>query len=185
MPGRAGYVAAALVLLLGLVAAGGLLFLRLRDLGGDLPQIVVPGEAELQLDETGGYTIFHERSATVDGRYYASEDVSGLAVSVTGPDGQAVEVRAPTVTTSYEFGGREGRSILAFDAEEPGSYRLSAEYPLGSGGEVVLAVAHGFGRRLGLTIAGTLGLAFGASGIALALAAFTFLRRYRARRAPV
>ena len=185
MPGRAGYVAAALVLLLGLAAAGGFLFLRLRDLGGGVSQILVPGVAELQLEETGGYTIFHETSATVDGRYYASEDVSGLAVNVTGPDGRAVEVRAPAVTTSYEFGGREGRSILAFDAQEPGSYRLSAEYPVGSGGEVVLAVARGLGRRLGLTLAITLGLAFGASGLAAALAAVTFLRRYRARRAPV
>ncbi|MGH7566353.1 MAG: hypothetical protein ACREK2_05945 [Gemmatimonadota bacterium] len=185
MPGRKGYVAAAVVLVAGLVAAGTFLFLRLRDLGAGLHQVVVPGVAELSLEETGRYTIFHETGATVDGRYYASEEVSGLAVSVTDPDGRQVEVHAPGATTSYEFGGREGRSILAFEVDRPGTYLLSGEYPGGSGSEVVLGVAHGFGRRLALTIAGTLALAFGAAGVAVALAALTFLRRYRAGRRPV
>ena len=182
MSGRKGYAAAALVLVAGLAAAGAFLFLRLRDLGAGLEQVVVPGVAELRLEEAGGYTIFHETGATVDGRYYASDEVSGLAVSVTDPDGRPVEVRAPASTTSYEFGGREGRSILAFEIERPGTYQLSGEYPDGSGTEVVLGVAHGFGRRLALTIAGTLALAFGSAGVGLGLAVVTFLRRYRAKR---
>lgn len=175
-------MAAALVLAVGLAAAGTFLFLRLRDLGAGLHQVVVPGVAELSLEETGGYTIFHETGATVDGRYYASDDVAGLAVSVTDPDGRAVAVRAPGATTSYAFGGREGRSILAFDVDRPGTYVLAGDYPVGSGSEVVLGVAHGFGRRLAMTIGGTLALAFGSAGLGLALAAITFLRRYRASR---
>lgn len=184
MPGRKGYAAAALVFVLGFAAAGTFLFLRLRDLGAGLHQVVVPGVAELSLEETGGYTIFHETGATVDGRYYASDEVSGLAVSVIGPDGRPVEVRAPGATTSYEFGGREGRSILAFEVDRPGTYVLTGGYPVGSGSEVVLGVAHGFGRRLGVTIGGTLALAFGSAGLAIALAAVTFLHRYRAKRHP-
>lgn len=182
MPGRKGYLAAALVLVAGLAAAGTFLFLRLRDLGAGLHQVVVPGVAVLRLEESGGYTIFHETGATVDGRYYASDQVSGLAVSVSDPDGRPIDVHAPGSTTSYEFGGREGRSILAFEVDRPGTYRLTGEYPDGSGSEVVLGVAHGFGRRLAVTIAGTLALAFGSAGLGFALAALTFLRRYRAKR---
>lgn len=184
MPSRKGYVAAAILLLLGLAAAGTFLFLRLRELGEGIRQVVVPGVAELALDEAGGWTIYHETGATVDGRYYASEDVSGLAVSIADPAGGPVEVRAPGATTSYEFGGRRGRSILAFEAERPGTYVLTAEYPHGDGAQVVLGVAHGFGRGLALTIGGTLALAFGSAGLAAAIAALTFLRRYRAKRRP-
>ena len=184
MPGRKGYVAAAILFLLGLAAAGAFLFLRLRDLGEGIRQIVVPGAAELVLDEAGGWTIYHETGATVDGRYYASEDVSGLAVSIADPDGGPVEVREPGATTSYEIGGRQGRSVLAFEADRPGTYVLTAEYPDGEGAQVVLGVAHGFGRGMALTIGGTLALAFVSSGLAVAIAAFTFVRRYRAKRRP-
>jgi hypothetical protein len=181
MPGRKGYVAAAILFVLGIAAAGAFLFLRLRDLGEGIQQVVVPGSAELRLEEPGGYTIYHETGATVDGRYYASDEVSGLAVSIAGPDGAPVEVRAPAATTSYEFGGRQGRSVLAFEIDRPGTYVLVGEYPAGEGSQVVLGVAHGFGRGLALTIGGTLALAFGSAGLAVALAVITFLRRRRAR----
>lgn len=184
MPGRKGYVAAALLLVLGLAAAGALLFLRLRDLGEGIRQVVVPGTAQLELEEPGAWTIYHETGATVDGRYYASSEVSGLAVSITGPDGVPVEVRAPGATTSYEFGGREGRSVLGFAIDRPGTYVLRGEYPEGEGPQVVLGVAHGFGRGLALTIGGALALALGSAGLALALAAVTFVRRHRARSRP-
>ncbi|HEY7472260.1 MAG TPA: hypothetical protein VIE68_07935 [Gemmatimonadota bacterium] len=182
MPGRKGYALAALVLIAGLAACGAFLFLRLRDLGAGIEQVVVPGVAELELEDAGGYTIYHETGATVDGRYYASRDVAGLAVTVTGPDGRPIEVRAPGATTSYAFGGREGRSILAFEVERPGTYLLTGDYPGGEGSAVVLGVAHGFGRRLATTIAGTLALAFGSGALAVGLAAVTFVRRYRAKR---
>ena len=184
MPGRKGYVAAALLFVLGLAAAGAFLFLRLRDLGEGIQQVVVPGAAELRLEEAGSYTIYHETGATVDGRYYASDDVSGLAVSITDPDGAPIDLRAPGATTSYEFGGREGRSVLGFAIDRPGSYVLTAEYPQAPGPQVVLGVAHGLAPGLALTIGGTLALAFGSAGLALGLAAVTFVRRYRTRRTP-
>jgi len=92
MPGRTGYVVAALLLVTGLAAAGTLLFLRLKDLGA-----------------------------------YASDQVSGLAVAVTDPDGRPVDVHAPGrpgtwSTTSYEFGSREGHSIFAFEVDRPGTW---------------------------------------------------------------
>jgi hypothetical protein len=164
---------------LGLAAAGAFLFLRLRDLGEGIHQIVVPGAEELRLEEPGRYTIYHETGATVDGRYYASDEVAGLAVSIADPDGARIDVRAPGATTSYEFGGRKGRSILGFAIDRPGSYTLTAEYPQAQGPQVVLGVAHGFGTGLALTIGGTLALAFGSAGLALAIATVTFVRRHR------
>ena len=159
MPGRKGYVAAAVLFVLGLTAAGAFLFLRLPDLGEGIQQVVVPGATELRLEEPGGYTIYHETGVTVDGRYYASDEVAGLAVSITDPGGAPIEVRGAGTTTSYEFGGRKGRSVLG--------------------------VSHGFGQGLAITIGGTLALAFGSASVALGLAIVTFVRRHRARRGQV
>jgi len=81
MPGRKWYAVSAIVLVGGLVVAGLVLFSRLKGLGDELRQVMMPGEAELSLDRSGTYTIFHEHESIVEGRYYSSpEAIAGLAV---------------------------------------------------------------------------------------------------------
>ncbi|MGH7549193.1 MAG: hypothetical protein ACREK3_00380 [Gemmatimonadota bacterium] len=184
MPGRKWYLIAAGVFVLGGILAAAFGFLRLRGLEDEMPQVVVPGSAELQLEEPGAYTIFHEAESVVDGRYYAAADVSGLAVEVVSAEtGEAVPLEPAGANTTYSLGGRSGRSVLGFEIDQPGAYRITGSYEGGSGPETVLAVGQGFGRKLVFTIVGALGIGFLAAGLAIAIAVVTFVRRRRARRA--
>ncbi|HUP00608.1 MAG TPA: hypothetical protein VM737_03685 [Gemmatimonadota bacterium] len=185
MPGRKWYLIAVVVFILGGILAAAFAFLQLRGLGDEMPQIVVPGSAELVLEEPGAYTIFHEAESFVDGRYYSAADVSGLSVEVLSAEtGQAVPLEPSGANTTYSLGGRSGRSVLGFEIEAPGAYRFTGSYDDGrSEPQTVLAVGHGFGRKLVLTIVGTIGIGFLAAGLAIAIAVITFVKRRRARRA--
>lgn len=186
MPSRMGYLVALGVFGVGMIGFAAFLFFGLRGLGDELPRFVVPGTTELALNRTGTYTIFHESESVVDGRVYAPADVSGLSVEVVSAEtGQSIPLDTPGASSSYTLGGRSGTAVLTFEVEEPGPYRLIASYANGSGPETVLAVGHGFGRRLFMTVAGAIAIAFGSAGIALAIAVVTFVRRRRARQPPV
>jgi len=185
MPGRKWYAVSAVVLVGGLVVAGLLLFSRLKGLGDELQQVMVPGEVELSLDRSGTYTIFHEHESMVEGRYYSSpETITGLAVRVTsGTSGTPVELRAPPARVTYSFGGRSGVAIFSFDIEGPGRYRVSAGYPdARTEPRIVLTVGRGFVTGLVRTILGAIGIAFGTLAISGTIAVVTFVKRWQARR---
>jgi hypothetical protein len=187
MPGRKWYAIAAGVFLAGMALFGLFLFMRLMGLTGELQQVVVPGEAELVLDEPGSYTIFHERESVVDGRYYSSpEEISGLEVRVvSSATGAPVQLEAPGASTTYSLGGRAGVSIFSFTIEKPGRYHLSAGYPGGvEGGQLVLAVGHGFGRKLVETILGGVGIGFASFALAVTIAGVTFWKRRKGAGVP-
>ena len=68
---------------------------------------MVPGNAVLTLDKAGSYTIYHEKKSTVDGRYYASETVSGLRLRLTDDaTGAPVKLTEPAVASSYAIGNK-------------------------------------------------------------------------------
>jgi hypothetical protein len=183
MPSRAWYVVAALVFVVGFVVFGAFLFLRLSRLDEGIEQFVVPGSAEVAIDEPGRQTIYRETGASIDGRYYGTSDLTGLEVVVTDPSGDVVELDSPAMNETYTIGGREGVAIFKFDAEEPGTYRVEAFYPVaGTGNEGVLAVGKPMVRDILLTVFGGLAIAGGAALLALAIAVVTFVRRYRATR---
>ena len=181
MPGRAGYVIAAVVLVAGLVGMALALYCGLSGLS--LQRVVVPGSGEIAIDEPGRYTIYHESRSVVDGRVYDVEGVAGLTVElVSAETGETIPLEAPFGDTTYDFGGRSGRGVLAFDVDRSGDYRLSADYPGGSGPETVLAVGGGIGKRIAMTVVGAIASAGGGFVLALAIGIFTFVRRRRARR---
>lgn len=183
-PGRRWYAIAAGVFLLGIAVCAAFVFLRLRGLGDELPQIVVPGSAELRLGEPGRYTIFHETESVVDGRYYAPSDVSGLYVTVVSTEtGEEVPLEEQGAETTYSVGGRAGRGVLVFDIARPGVYEVSGSYDGGQGTPTVIAVGHGFGRKLVLTIGGAIAIGFLGFALAATIGIVTFFRRRRARSA--
>lgn len=152
------YAIAAGIFAVGLLVAGllGYRFVTgLLGLTDDLQQVVVPGTTELMLEETGSYTIFYEYRSTVDGRVFRTpESVSGLNVELVSLDtGEAIPLTSPGSDSDYSIRGRAGRSVLSFRIDQPGRYALTGEYASGAQGpEVVLAIGHGFGRELFLTI---------------------------------
>jgi hypothetical protein len=106
-------------------------------------QIIVPGSVELILPIKGTHTIFYENQSVVGGKVYLTgEDISGLEIEVINKTtGSKVATYPPSWSSTYSIGGRTGRSILAFDVDQPGIYELSANYTKGSEGpEIVLAI---------------------------------------------
>lgn len=183
-PSRKGYVFAGVVLVLGAIGAAAILYLGLSGLS--MQRVVVPGSAELALDEPGRYTIYHESRSVMDGRVYDVADVSGLTVElVSAETGESVPLDAPGANTTYELRGRSGRAVLTFDVGRPGAYRLSADYPAGDGPETVLAVGRGIGTRIAMTIAGAIAVGVGSFLLAAVIAVITFVRRRRGRRGAV
>jgi len=181
MRSRLWYVVACVIALAGLVAAALYVVPRIGTVDQGAMRLVMPGSAVLALDTPGSYTIFHERRSVVDGRYYASDSVDGLKVTLADPRGAPVALAEPTMSTSYQMGNREGRAMLAFEVAEPGRYRLTAS--LASGGaepKVVLAVSQGLVGGIFQLVFRTLGIAFAGLGIAGVLVAVVAWRRSKA-----
>jgi len=183
-PSRLWYLAAVLAVLAGFAGGALLGYSKLETFTRGMQRIVVPGEAVLTL-EPGHYTIFHESESMIDGRIYSGTDVSGLEVSV-GPvrGGRALALKPPGMTSSYEIGGRAGRSVLAFDVAQPGAYRLVAGYPQGEAkSKAVLAVGQETAGGILSLVLSVIGIIFLGVAIAVLIAVMTYRRR-RAALAP-
>lgn len=180
-PSRAWYALAGAIVVLGAVAAGVFLVKRIGNLGDNLTQVVVPGEATLTLAQPGNYTIFHERESVVDGRVYSSTSLSGLRVTLRNAAGERVPLSGPVASTRYNFGGRSGVGIFEFRIAAPGRYRLTAAYDGGrTEPRTVLSVGSGFVASLLGTIFGGLGFAFGGVILGVAIAVPVFVKRRKA-----
>lgn len=130
-----------------------------------LTQIVMPGQAELELTQVGTYTVFLEEQSVVNGRIYStSQTIDGLKCSVNrlGANAKEVPVRRTSSSIHYSVGGRSGRSVLEFPIRETGPYRFACEYsPDSKGPEVVVAVGTGVGERIDSTVLRSLAAMFG------------------------
>ncbi|TFG85630.1 MAG: hypothetical protein E4H18_05220 [Hyphomicrobiales bacterium] len=177
-PGKIWYLAAGLAALAGFVLAGFFGYAKLVDLTRELTQIVVPGEAVLTL-EPGHYTIFHEYQSLVDGRLYSGTDVSGLQVRVAPADGgEPLALEQPGASSSYELGGRAGRSVLVFEVTQAGQYRLAAGYPQGEEkSQAVLAVGRETTGRILSLVFSVVGIIFLGVAAAVLIAVMTYRRR--------
>jgi hypothetical protein len=179
-PSRWYYVLAALVFVAGWVLFALFLFKSLSGMGAKLQQAVAPGETDLTFREPGNYTIFYEYHSVIGDKVYSTdESLSGLTCAlVSKARNSKIALSPSSMNSTYEFGGRSGRSIFDFRIDQPGVYALSAGYPQGQPGpEVVLAVGKGFTTGLFATILGALALVFGSMGIAVAITLLTLLKR--------
>jgi hypothetical protein len=180
------FVVAGVMAVAALVGAWMYLTPRLAAAGSDLIRVVVPGAALLELDKPGRYVIYHEKNSTVDGRYYASDRVDGLQLRLTSDTTGEVKMVEPEVGSRYSFGNRSGTSIFAFTVDGPGRYRLVASVAGGRDEpKAVLAIGQGTLWGLFRVIMGTLAIAFGGIGVALALVLVVLWRRSKvAKTAP-
>jgi hypothetical protein len=177
-PGRWLYGVAVLIFVAG---AGGTLFFfvsRIMKIDDQLMTAMVPGRTELHLQKTGSYTIFHERTSQTP--VYPQ----GLKLRLR-KKGSTGDVPLSPVTGRYTYSveDRAGVGVLEFSIAEPGTYELEGTYD-GPGPSATLTVGHGFMTYILVTILGSLILGFASAGIAIAIAAVTFVKRYKASRPP-
>ncbi len=172
-------------LLIGALIFGFSLFNGLRHLSDSLTQIVVPGQADLALNPGETYTVYAESNAVVNGRSYpGGNSLKGLHCEVHQlPGGEAVSLRRPGMTTTYNLGARTGRSILEFTVPAPGDYLFAcASRESGSPPEEVIAVGPGISTKIAAMVTRSLLAVFGGGGIALIVFLTVIAKRDRSKR---
>jgi hypothetical protein len=176
------FVVAGLIALASLAGALFYLMPRLGAADSHMMRIVVPANATLTLDKAGRYTIYHEKKSTVDGRYYASETVSGLRLKVAEEaTGAPVKLTEPTVASNYTIGSKTGSSIFAFTVDRPGRYRLAADLADGRNEpKAVIAIEQGMMGEMFSLVFGTMAIAFAGLGVAGAIVLVVLWRRSKA-----
>lgn len=181
-PSRWYYALAGLVFVGGWVLFALFLFKNLSGMGAKLQQVVVPGEADITLREPGEYTIFYEYRSVIGNRVYSTdESLSALGCElVSKAKNSKIALSPSSMDSTYELGGRSGRSVFQFRVDQPGVYELSAGYPEGQKGpQIVLAVGKDFTTGLLMTIFGGLALVFGSIGSAVAITLVTLIKRHK------
>jgi len=178
--------------LLGIVVivAGATLFAYtlvhgLLHLTDNLTQVVVPGEKDLPLQSKVKYTIFLEEQSVVDGRIYSTQsNLNGLTCTVSSKaSGKNIDTHRAAMSTTYNVGGRSGRSVLEFVTVEAGIYHLGCGYEEGTKGpQVVLAVGAGLKEGIFRMIEKGIGAMFGGGIAGAAILVTVFLLRERAKK---
>jgi hypothetical protein len=143
-----------------------------------LQRVPIPGQAEMRLDEAGGYTVYFEGMGAGDET--ATVPAFNLSITPVG-GGDEVPVRPSEGSELYNMAGHSGRAVGTFRIEEPGRFLVrTAGGPQAVQADV--AVGQGTGgenvRTLFLTLPGVLVLFLGGVVLAVVVAA----RRSRARR---
>lgn len=144
------------------------------------------GEVELDLDEPGEYIIFYENESYFDGRFYrTAEQIPGLEIAVVEKaSGRRLRTYPPAGSLAYSLGGRSGRAIMAFKADEAGIYAINASYPSGHGPQVILAAGKEIIEGMLWMIMISLSIVLGSLLIAAAITYKTYTERKRALERP-
>lgn len=184
-PSRWLYAIAVAIMVIGVAFFVIFLFSSLQNITKNLTQVVVPGKQDIELSESGKYTIFYEYRSVIGDRLYATGDnLSGLTCKlIEKTTDRSVALTPVTTSRTYSTGGRAGMAIFDFKIEEPGIYELSADYLEGRDGPaVVLAVGKGFMVKLMTTIFGGIAILFLSIIAGAAIAIITFAKRYQKKK---
>ena len=206
-PSTAGYWVAAVVAVLGLMAAflwGAAGISATSDRVDGFDRLAVPGATTVSVTDPGTMVAYHESQGEVaryaepaaNGRIAAtrwdpgtrtlvtvpSADVTPtwqqLGLQVTGPGGAPVPVATYRSSARYDLEpGRAGRAVATFQAATAGPYRVSAARGTEAG--ATLAVGQDIARSLVLTRLGAVILGLVTVLVAVPLAVVTYQARSR------
>jgi hypothetical protein len=201
-PSTAGYWVAAVVAVLGLMAAflwGAVGITNTQDRVDGFARLAVPGATTVSVTDPGTMVVYHESAGevagysepTANGRIAATQWDPGtrttvtvpytgetptwqqLGLQVTGPGGVTVPVATYRSSARYDLEpGRAGRAVATFQATTAGPYRVSAARATEAGAR--LAVGDDIARSLMLTRLGAVivGLVTVLTAVPLAVATY-------------
>jgi len=207
-PSTVGYWVAAVVAVLGLMAAflwGAVGFSNTLERVDGFDRLAVPGATTVSVTDPGTMVIYHESAAEV--ARYADPAANGrpatqwdpgtrtivtvrypsdaptweqLGLVVTGPGGATVPVATYRSSARYDLEpGRAGRAVATFQASTVGPYRVSAARATEAG--ATLAVGQDIARSVVLTRLGAVILGLVTVLVAVPLAVVTYQARSRTR----
>ncbi len=130
MKGKGWYVLGTVFILIGLVPGTISMIWGIMGLTDNLQQgfqrVVVPGTGELQLRESGEYTVFHEYKSQMDGEKINSQcaNLSEYKFHLHPKDRpeQKIHLETASGNRTYDFFSRKGISTYSFQIREPGTY---------------------------------------------------------------
>ena len=171
-PSRVWYWVAGAAVVAAVVWVGVGIFLGIRAFSRQVEgfqRVPIPGQAELRLDEPGGYTVYYEGVGAADEQV----TIPSLSVSVT-PVGREEEVPIHPYGGSsiYSVGGHSGRAVGTFRIDAPGGYLVRTDGDAVGQPQVAIGASIGpaIGRTVALTVPAALILFFGGGVLALVVA---------------
>jgi hypothetical protein len=168
--GLAGGVAALGIVLAVVVAV--MTFNSYTDKIEDFQRIEIPGSGTVTLDETGGYTVYHEYPGADGDDFFTPE----VTVTVTAPDGSDVDLDPYDSTVTYFSEDHDGVAVYSFRAFETGDYEVEVDGTYGD-----LAIGRGLGGGLVGGIVGAVALGLGGVIAGGVIAIVVGIRRSRNR----
>jgi hypothetical protein len=165
------FVGAGIVAVAGFAAAWIYAAPRIAAVDVGMKRVPIPGNATVELDRPGTYTIYFEEQGGV-GRNLRAPARLTVAVYKGGSDAP-VQLAKPSYQESYTINGRAGTAIFVFAVERPGSYRVATAPPTGGNApEAMLSIGLAtFGSMFQI-----IGLAIAIVGVGLLIAfAIVFL----------
>lgn len=185
-PGWFFWVLGPLLWAAGMAAAFGIGYFAISGVGENAVRMVVPGTQEIECDEPGAYTVFHEYRSDFGGKaYWQAEDSVALHCAVTRKDDGTDVPVLPATQMTYSLGSHKGAAVCAFKVDTPGTYVVRVD----SDEEAVVLIDKGlFGSVLGavggvcagISIAG---LAFVAGAVVLIVTIVRHVRYAKSARA--
>jgi hypothetical protein len=158
---------------IGGIAIIGVVAVRSISKVEDFQRVSVPGDGTVRLDETGGYTVYHEYDGASDGGFGPS-----LSVELVGPDGSVVGLDSYGSTdVTYSWESYEGVAVFSFQADEVGDYQVSVGGSVGT-----VAVGRGIGSELAGGVVGGMLFGFFTFVGGLVIVIVTAVKRGRRRR---
>ena len=128
-------------LILGAVLVGFLIGADVLNMQDRLQRVVVPGESEITITESGEYTIFYEYQSIVNSKSFSTEkELPNLEYKlIAKTTGSQIPLTSTgSRQTTYEGPSHSGVSTFNFDIESPGIYEFSAWYLNGQNSEKVV-----------------------------------------------
>ncbi len=167
-----GYVLGAVVMVAGVVWFAVGLFVDIVGMGDDLQVLEGPGVFDVDLQQDGTWTVFHEHRTVVGNQAFDGPMPAGTALTVETKGGLEMGVHAASASSSYEMGGRAGRAVFEFDVHTPGPHVATIEAP----GPVVFTLAHDFMGGIWSTILGSFARIGGGFLLGVVIIVITALR---------
>ncbi|MHC4663192.1 MAG: hypothetical protein ACYS8W_16140 [Planctomycetota bacterium] len=132
------------LIILTIVGVFAFLAYRMSDMHSEFVNFALPGMKELELTETGFYSVYYEYQSRLDGKYYNSPNMfpdMKLSLKKKGEEKELVINRPENRSASYSWGDKSGKLQFEFAINEPGAYEFAGKYDAGnSGPELVLSV---------------------------------------------
>lgn len=123
------YIFCVVLFLLG----GGLFFYNVvksfTGLGATLSEYAFPGSHQIQLEEKGLYSIYHQYEGAFDEARTSGDSVEENSIVVylrKAPGAESVELRVPDSQKRYSYMGRRGVKIFEFENPGPTGYVIES-----------------------------------------------------------